>query len=183
MLTALAATLLVSAMAFHILSRRGSSAARSIRGRHGIPDGEVVYSDLDRPARALFSRRYGISGKPDYIIKDTALKAIIPVEVKSGQAKKPYANHVLQLAAYCLLVEENYHKPVPYGIIVYADGKQHKVHFDSALRSELLCTVQEMRMRRSPRGNDHIERCRFCSLKTECERLQLKNGAIDGPMV
>jgi len=165
--------------------------------------GEMIYSDLDLPGRVLFSKRYGISGRPDYIIKDAAINAIIPVEVKSGQAKKPYWNHVLQLAAYCLLVEENYNKPVPYGLIVYADGKQHKVHFDSALRSYLLCTVKEMRRsledrlyfkesvlpesrssehRIADRGNDLIERCRFCSLKEECERLRLTED-IDWPIV
>lgn len=163
----------------------------------------MVYSDLDRPGRVLFSKRYSIAGKPDYIIKDAASNAYIPVEVKSGQAKRPHGNHVLQLAAYCLLVEENCNNSVPYGIIVYADGKQHKVFFDKALRSDLLRTVQEMRrsLRVSPlsrepllpeyrfpehrfadRGNDLIERCRFCSLRTECERIRL-NRAIDGPIV
>ncbi len=138
----------------------------------------MVYSDLDRPAKALFSKRYGIAGKPDYIVKDASINAIIPVEVKSGQAKKPYNNHVLQLAAYCLLVEENYNKPVPYGIIVYADGRQHRVYFNEALRSDLLGTVQEMRImlrdKRHYRGNDHKERCRFCSLQAECKQLRTK---------
>lgn len=194
-LPVLIASLLISALALHFLSRKESTAARSIRVRHGIPKGIVVYSDLDRPGKALFSKRYGIAGKPDYIIKDGSSNANIPVEIKSGQAYKPYRNHVLQLAAYCLLVEENYDKPVPYGIIVYADGKQHKVYFDKALRTELVHTVQEMRRSLRDKGNRHgkigsssrnrgndlIERCRFCSLQAECEQLRL-TGAIDGPI-
>lgn len=192
-LPALTVSLLILALALRFLSRRESTAARSIRVRHGIPRGIVVYSDLDRPGKVLFSKRYGIAGKPDYIIKDGASNANIPVEIKSGQAYKPYRNHVLQLAAYCLLVEENYDKPVPYGIIVYADGKQHKVYFDKALRTELVHTVQEMRrslrdkgnrpgkfnLSSRNRGNDLIERCRFCSLQAECKQLRL-TGAIDG---
>ena len=192
MLPLLISSLLILALVLHILSRRESFAARSIRRRHGIPKGKVIYSDLDRPGVSLFSKKYGIVGKPDYIVKDRASKANIPVEIKSGQAKNPYRNHVLQLAAYCLLVEETFNKPVPYGIIVYVDGKQHKIHFDKTLRSDLLRTIAEMRRhlkdefpkyksskhpllnyRLNKRGNDHYKRCRFCSLQAECERLQL----------
>jgi CRISPR-associated exonuclease Cas4 len=171
----LISSLLILAIALHLLSSRESFAADSIRSRYGIPAGKVIYSDLDRPAKALFSRKFGISGKPDYIIRDRGRETLIPVEIKSGRADKPYRNHVLQLAAYCLLVEETYRKSVPYGIIVYADGKQHKINFDKALRSDLLGTIDEMkRSLRSgcpERGNDNKGRCRFCSFRGNCEYI------------
>lgn len=72
----------------------------------------VVYSDGVRlkPAKgisgeSLVSQRYGIAGKPDQIIMEGGY--YIPVELKSSsRPRKPYRGHVLQLAAYCLILEE-----------------------------------------------------------------------------
>ncbi len=73
--------------------------ARRLRARSGLPTGRVVAADvgpwrrLDRP---LFSRRHGLTGRPDYIVADGA--DLIPVEVKSARAPaRPYASHILQL--------------------------------------------------------------------------------------
>ena len=135
----------------------------------------MIYSDLDRPAKALFSKKLGISGKPDYIISDKRYGGLIPIEIKSGRAAKPYRNHVLQLAAYCLLVEETYHKSVPYGIIVYADGKQHKIIFDGSLRSDLIGVVKEMKqsMRSGcpTRGSRPEEKMQFLFVSGELQVL------------
>jgi CRISPR-associated exonuclease Cas4 len=156
--------------------------------KYGIPYGRVIYSDLDRPAKALFSKKLGISGKPDYIISDKRYGGLIPIEIKSGRAAKPYRNHVLQLAAYCLLVEETYHKSVPYGIIVYADGKQHRIIFDGSLRSDLIGVVNEMKqsMRSGCPTRDHVlkRKCSSCSFQasskcclTYCNRDQSSFGS------
>jgi len=165
-------SLLLMAIFSHLLSHRESDAARSIRAKYGIPYGKVIYSDLDHPAKALFSKKLGISGKPDYVISDKRYGGLIPIEIKSGRAANPYRNHVLQLAAYCLLVEETYHKPVPYGIIVYSDGKQHKIIFDESLRSDLIGVIKEMkRSMRSgcpTRGHNQLRRCISCSFQASC---------------
>jgi len=163
--------LLVLAAAFQLISRRVASSAKSMRLAYGIPVGTVIYSDLDRPAKALHCRSLNISGKPDYIVKGKG-KSLIPVEIKSGRAKEPYAGHILQLAAYCQMVEENYRKPVPYGIIVYSDGIQHRINFDRALRRDLETTVEEMRRcmkHDSPeRSHNHKQKCLHCSFKDSC---------------
>lgn len=155
-----------------ILSKRESSSARSLRLEDGVPDGDVIYSDLDRPASALYSRALAISGKPDYIVKSRN-NSLIPVEIKSGIARAPYQGHILQLAAYCSLVEENYRKPVSYGIIVYSDGVQHKVKFDRALRKDLLMTLDEMRRALESgclkRGHNQRNKCHSCSFRHSCE--------------
>jgi CRISPR-associated exonuclease Cas4 len=165
--------LLISSASLQFLSRRESSSARNMRKAYGIPDGEVIYSDLDRPAKVLHSRKMAISGKPDYIVKGKG-RSLIPVEIKSGRAKEPYKNHIMQLAAYCLLVEENYHRPVPYGILVYSDGVQHKINFDKTLRSDLRATVDEMKKtigHSCPnRAHNHKQRCMHCSFRDSCER-------------
>ena len=142
--------------------------------RLGIPKGHITYTDLDKPSKALFSRRFMIAGKPDYIVETS--DGLIPVEVKSGFVRKPYNSHILQLAAYCLLMEDIYDAPVPYGIIVYEDGRQHKINYDYELRSALKDTIKEirnnLRMGRLERNHDSIKKCAACGYRYACkERL------------
>jgi CRISPR-associated exonuclease Cas4 len=170
--------LFVLSIVLLLASRKESMSAKNARKEYGIPRGKVVYTDLDRPAKPLFSRKFLIAGKPDYIIKDERTDALIPVEVKSGNAKKPHWGHVLQLAAYCLLIEEAYSVRVPYGLLVYADGKQHTVKFDHALRSEVISKADEMRrcLKQSgvTKGNRFEGRCLSCSVRGDCR--QAKGG-------
>ena len=85
------------------------SAARSQR-RSGLPQGRLVYADTGRwseVSRPYFSQRYRLTGKPDYLVETG--DGLVPVEVKHGAAPvggQPYDSHVMQLAAYCLLVED-----------------------------------------------------------------------------
>lgn len=177
LLNAIAPALLLLAIAlgFFFLSRMVSSSARDVRQKNGIPPGEVIYSDLDRPARTLYSRTLSLSGKPDYIVRDRKGR-LIPVEIKSSRAKEPYRGHILQLAAYCLLIEENYNVAVPYGIVVYSDKVQHKIEFDKHLRRDLLDTLREMRRALEdgggsmPRGQGQKQKCRSCSFGRSCKR-------------
>lgn len=160
------------ALIFYSIARRRSSDIDSARREYGIPAGKVVYSDLNRSGKPLFSKQFGISGKPDYIIRDKANK-LIPVELKSGYANKPHRGHVLQLAAYCLLIEEIYGKAPPYGILVYGDGREHLIRFDDSLRTDLLSTVNEMRRcwseGRPVRNHDSKRRCCSCLLREDCD--------------
>ena len=138
---------------------------------HKIQDGKITYSDLNAPAKPLFSRRYRIAGKPDYIVKKN--NRYIPVEVKIGLYNAPQKNHILQLAAYCQLVEENYRSFVPYGVLVYDKTKQYKIPFDPKLRFELEQSIKKMRYiiqtGRLERNHNEYHRCKNCSMKTYCE--------------
>ena len=152
------------------LARRGRAAS-------GLPRGRVTYTDTGawgRPEKALFSRQFGLTGKPDYLVADGA--RVIPVEVKSGHAPtQPYASHILQLAAYCLLVEEHYDRQPPYGIIKYAN-RTFQVPYTAELEKRLLDTLEEMRADLAhgdaPRSHDEPHRCRACGHREQCdERL------------
>lgn len=168
--------LLILSIVLFLASRKESMSAKKVRKAYGIPIGKVIYTDLDRPARPLFSRKFLIAGKPDYIVKDKQADVLIPVEVKSGNARKPHRGHVLQLAAYCLLVEETYSVEVPYGILVYADGEQHLVKFDSALRSDVISMADAMRrcLRQGgvTKGNRFEGRCLSCSVRDCCSQAK-----------
>jgi CRISPR-associated exonuclease Cas4 len=142
--------------------------------RSGLPQGRVIYTDMGewgRLERPLFSRELFLTGKPDYLVADGA--DVIPVEVKSGRAPaQPYLSHVLQLAAYCLLVEACYRRRPPHGIIKYAD-RAFEVAYTPELEDELLATLDRMRGDladgNAPRNHDEPRRCRACGYRQWCD--------------
>ena len=149
--------------------------ARRGRAHTGLPQGRVVYTDTGgwrRPERSLFSRRFLLTGKPDYLVDRG--DHLIPVEVKSRQApQQPYASHMLQLATYCLLVEEAYgHRP-PYGIIKYAD-RSFQVDYEPGLKEELLRTLDRMRadlaVGKASRRHNQSHRCTACGHRNHCDQ-------------
>jgi CRISPR-associated exonuclease Cas4 len=145
------------------------------RARSGLPQGRVVYTDTggwNRLERPLFSREFLLTGKPDYLIADGA--DVIPVEVKSSRAPaQPYPSHLLQLAAYCLLVEECYRRRPPYGIVKYAD-RAFEVEYTPELEDQLLATLDCMRTDLSdgnaPRSHEEPHRCQACGYRRWCEQ-------------
>jgi CRISPR-associated exonuclease Cas4 len=148
--------------------------ARSGRAAAGLPAGEVVYVDTrawDRTERPLFSRRYRLTGKPDYLVREG--RSLIPVEVKSRAAPpEPYRSHVMQLAAYGLLVEDTLGAPAPYGLIHYRD-RTFRIQLTPALRADLLAVLAAMRRdgwaRAVPRSHTQPERCARCGFRDVCD--------------
>ncbi len=149
--------------------------ARRSRTHSGLPPGRVIYADTggwNRLEHPLFSRELSITGKPDYLVADG--DTIIPVEVKSSRAPlQPYDSHILQLAAYCLLVEECYGRSPPYGIIKYAD-RTFEIDYTPELEEELLAMVDDMRIDLeegdAPRDHDDPGRCQACGYRQHCDQ-------------
>lgn len=145
------------------------------RRRAGLPAGRVVYTDTgawNRCEQPLFSHRYLLTGKPDYLVKERG--RIIPVEVKStAPPPQPYRSHVLQLAAYCLLVEEEFGQRPDHGLIHY-EGRTFAVDYTPALRAELIATLEEMRAglvaTSVSRDHESANRCLACGYRDECEQ-------------
>ena len=83
---------------------------------------------------------------------------------------------MLQLAVYCLLVEDSLGRRPPYGLIRYAD-RSFTVDYTDELRQSLLDMVLQMRQDAAlPDGphRDHHNprRCAACGLRESCdERL------------
>ncbi len=127
---------------------------RSVRVRTGLPRGSVLYSDTgaeEAVEAPLRSHRYGLVGRPDYLLvrEEKGRKVIVPVEVKSRRTPNPpHPGHALQLGAYCLLVEEAYGVEVGYGLLRYADATQ-PVPFTPALRAAVLQAAAEIRAARA----------------------------------
>ncbi|HIE37807.1 MAG TPA: CRISPR-associated protein Cas4 [Anaerolineales bacterium] len=147
--------------------------ARRSRASTGLPQGRVIAADVgawQRPDRPLFSRRHLLTGRPDYIVADGP--DLIPVEVKSARAPaRPYDSHVLQLAAYCLLVAETSGRRPPYGILRYAD-RTFEVPYTGELEEDLLAVLREMREDLAagdgPRNHDDPRRCAACGYREAC---------------
>jgi CRISPR-associated exonuclease Cas4 len=151
--------------------------AARLRTRASLPAGDLIYSDTGawrRNDRVLFSKRYALSGKPDYLINATG--AVIPIEVKSGPAPaQPREGHVLQLAAYCLLVEDQLGATVSKGLIRY-DDRHFVIAFDDTLRRRLFAALDDMRgcFDRDGAARNHTDprRCTRCGVRESCdERL------------
>jgi CRISPR-associated exonuclease Cas4 len=142
------------------------------RRQYGIPEGRVTYTDLNKPAKPLFSEKLRLTGKPDYIVNVKG--QYIPVEVKTGITDKPYRNHVMQLATYCLLLEEKYYQAVPFGVLVYGNGRQFKIPFEPYLKGQITTTLEEMRTKLATgsivRKHDSIAKCQYCSLRIHCSQ-------------
>lgn len=168
LLTLLVIILLICALA-------ASSAARRARRRTPLPKGKVLYSDTGsekRPARTLVSRRYGLKGRPDYLL-ETA-EGIVPVELKSAPLPpggRPYDSHLMQLVCYCLLCEDVLNARVPFGLIRYRDGES-RVPYTPELRAQLLALLEEMREARAlpvvHRSHAQPRRCARCGFNETC---------------
>ncbi len=164
----LPAVLLVLALLLWLL------ASRARRGT-GLPSGRVVYVDTggwSRTERPLFSAALQLTGKPDYLVRQR--EAVIPVEVKSGQAPAggPYPGHLYQLAAYCALVTEIYGRRPAYGLIHYAD-RTLAVDYTRELEADLRGLLADMRAEAEAgdvaRSHDSPARCRACGLREVCD--------------
>lgn len=165
----LLAAMVLGGLGLWLLIRAGMA-----RRRTGLPRGRVVYVDTGawgRCERPLFSNQHRLAGRPDYLVQMG--RDLIPVEVKSGAApQQPYAAHILQLAAYCLLVEDQEGRAPPHGILKY-DDQAYEVDYTPGLRAELLKALEQIRRdlaaRNVKRSHNEPGRCQGCGYRERCE--------------
>ncbi len=158
---------------------------RAHRARMGLAAerGTVVYigegATVDEDP-ALFSHRLGLVGAPDTIIEREG--HYIPVEIKTGRVPKgPLFSHILQLAAYCALVEEKYGRPPAFGLLRYGSGVEYEIEYNDDQRRLLEDKLAEMRRARSSRdvhrNHSRPGKCTGCSRREGCpERLDKPAG-------
>ncbi|MGA7649507.1 MAG: PD-(D/E)XK nuclease family protein [Thermoplasmata archaeon] len=148
----------LTAWALHALSERRDDNAR----------GRLVAVDAGRPA-TLRSERYGLVGRPDELrrLRDGR---VVPVEFKSRSTppRGPTPSHVVQVRAYCLLVEETTGVAPPYGILRYSDG-EFRVHWDGRARDALLAVRAELLRPYDGRATPSPARCARCPWSGRCD--------------
>ncbi len=172
-------TTLLIAVGFLILAAAAWIRSSRLWAKTGLPGGTVVYDDVIRtengdwfPQRdPLYSQSLQLVGRPDYLVRERD-GSLTPVEVKSSYApNEPYEGHILQLAAYCVLVEENYGLRPRYGIIQYRN-RAFAVEYTPDLEDDLLDVLAEMRedlyADELDRDHNDWQRCGRCSLRGQC---------------
>ncbi len=148
--------------------------SREQRAQTGLPAGDVIYTDANtwfQNTDSLVAYSLKLVGKPDYLVQEDD-GSIVPVEIKSGRAPaEPHEGHVLQLAAYCVLVMENYQVRPAYGIIQYQD-RAFAVDFTPDLEADVYDLLAEMRETlytgNADRDHNDWQRCHRCGLRGVC---------------
>ena len=108
-----------------------------------LPEGKIVYQDADGTGEPLLATSHPLSGKPDYVILAPD-GAPIPVELKlSMESAEPLRHHVMQLAAYFVILEDLYEQPPAYGVLRYAN-KDFTIQYTEALKRKVLRRLAEM---------------------------------------
>ncbi len=151
-----------------------------LRRKDAFPSGQIIYIDdtgLEQNRKTLFDPELGLAGRPDYLIRQG--KTIFPFEVKSGPTpSSAHRSHILQLGAYCHLVEVEYGTRPSYGAIRY-DGATFRVDYSNALKRELIKTIDGIRgLGSTPpsRSHDVPYRCVQCGYREVCDQ-SLSEGA------
>ncbi|HEX8230337.1 MAG TPA: CRISPR-associated protein Cas4 [Chloroflexia bacterium] len=153
-----------------------------LRRESGLPSGGVVQSDTGAggiPGKPLYSARYGLAGTPDYIVQTG--RGLVPVEVKPGRTEdEPHESHLLQVLAYCLLLEETEGKRPPHGLLRYSNNT-FQVDYNKETRAYLISVLAEMRhaarMSEVDRNHDSPARCRACGYRPLCDQSLWHNEA------
>lgn len=171
-LVVVALTWLIGASFFLYRTLKSTGVVEALRREFRVK-GKIEYIDVD-DSKVFKSERYGLSGRPDYVIKVN--ENLIPVEEKTGRTPRgPLFSHILQVAAYCLLIEETSGKAPPYGVIKYPEH-EHEIEYNDDLKKVLLEKLGEMRRimdtEDAHRNHERPGKCKNCSRREICpERL------------
>ncbi|MCJ2669876.1 MAG: PD-(D/E)XK nuclease family protein [Candidatus Thermoplasmatota archaeon] len=162
---------LIGASYFLFRSLRHLEVAKTKRETYDVRDGKIEFIDDERIRPKMFeSKEYGLRGRPDYVVLEEHFH--IPVEIKTGRTPRgPLFSHILQTAAYCVLLEEEYGDPPPYGILKYGEI-EHEIDYTPDLKQLVLSKLEEMRKARrtgvAHRNHARRMKCVHCSRRSVC---------------
>lgn len=166
---------LIGASYFLYHSLRHLEIAENKRSTYDVREGSLEFIDDETIRPKMFkSDKIGLRGRPDYVVLEGDVH--VPVEIKTGRTPRgPLFSHILQTAAYCVLLEEEYGKAPPYGILKYGT-MEHEIDYTPELRSLVLGKIEEMKNAKKAgvvhRNHGRKMKCRRCSRREVCpERL------------
>ena len=140
---------------------------------HGLPGGSVVSSDTgmrELPARRLYSARYDLSGKPDYLV--ATRQGLVPVGGQT-RAHGHRASQISPAASAGLLpaARGGRGQAAPYGLLRYAET--FKVDYNIQTRAHLLGVIEEMRRAKQQddvhRSHEQPAPAAGCGYREVCE--------------
>jgi CRISPR-associated exonuclease Cas4 len=124
--------------------------------------------DAGRPA-ILSSHRYRLTGRPD-VLRQLPDGRFVPVELKSRTSPEngPARSHLVQVWAYCLLVEDWTGRSPPFGVLRYAD-REYRVPWDAEARRDLLAIRADIARPYDGRATPSPARCARCAWVDGCD--------------
>lgn len=138
----------------------------------GLPEGELVYEDADGQGEPLSSSEYPLVGKPDYIVQLPDGRPV-PIELKPNvqDVTAPYSNHQIQVAAYCLILEDYFAQAPTHGILRYSD-REFTIEYTPALRRKVIRLLGQMALCNEqeppPLARQRVAKCRVCTFQPIC---------------
>ncbi|HUZ79407.1 MAG TPA: PD-(D/E)XK nuclease family protein [Thermoplasmata archaeon] len=170
MVASLTITLLLGLAVVGVTALVASVRSLHRRARDRV-HGELIAVDDGRRRNApLISHRYRLVGRPDSL-RRTRDGRIVPIEIKSRTSPPngPPLSHVVQVWAYCLLVEETTDVPVPYGVLRYSDGGEFRIDWGEDQRQRLLALRREVALPYDGRARPSPRRCAGCRYRYGCD--------------
>ncbi|MBI2650374.1 CRISPR-associated protein Cas4 [Candidatus Woesearchaeota archaeon] len=109
----------------------------------------------------------------------------VPFELKTGRTPQDgvWPSHRIQIAAYSLLLQEKFNKPIKEGFVVYLDTKEKRhIAFNPYMKQEVKQIVNEiielLESRELPDFCNNENKCRKCGLKQTCYNEEEVNNLL-----
>jgi len=113
----------------------------------------------------IISEGLGLKGRIDRIKFDSE---ILPYEIKTRE--EVYQSDKLQLAAYSLLLQEEFKREINKGIIETSSLLQ-EINIDENLKSQVLEIAEKIRNLKQGDFQSNFNKCKSCRLRKECFEL------------
>lgn len=121
----------------------------------------------------LRSEKLQLHGKIDLLEGKTTLT---PVESKHGDSY--YENDEIQLAAYCMLLEDYLEEPITFGYLhLFGTNERYAIQITEWHREAVLDTIsaiQNMKLNNIPDFADNLNKCKKCSVIQYCMPFETK---------
>jgi CRISPR-associated exonuclease Cas4 len=121
----------------------------------------------------IISDNLGLIGKIDQL--ELHKETVIPIELKTGSSPKNgiWPGHKIQIAAYALLLEDQYHKKVNTGSVIYLDQNiKRTIIINPFLKDEIIGLRKEVEQlltsKQLPDFTENPNKCQKCGLKKQC---------------
>lgn len=144
-------------------------AFRFLRKSSGVLFEDINFQDTDAKGEIFYSEKYGICGKPDYVVEEKS--KLIPVELKP-LSSKVNDSQIAQVLTYCLLIEDVFKKKVPHAIIRNKTGI-HKISFTDEKRKYIKGVVKAVRKSYElnlNRSHNNPLICKYCHFNEICDQ-------------
>ncbi len=109
----------------------------------------------------------------------------VPFELKTGRTPLDgvWLSHRIQIAAYSLLLQERFNKPVKEGFVVYLDTKEKRhIAINPFMKQEVKQIVDEimtlLESKELPDFCNNENKCRKCGLKQTCYNEEEVNNLL-----